>query len=154
MLIRATLQYAKLILHNRSHASLQGTGLVCGSRDKSGQLRGTHPSLFISCDVNWFCFFCKVDNKGLARADDLSSPKTVISAETCLNLLTLCPRYIGEKKNWYKQGEKKSVKQLFGGSTWLCWTIGWTKKNWTCYLLNRYHDRTTKQKDLNSLDFQ
>ena len=41
-------------------------------------------------------FFCKVDNKGLARADDLSSPKTVIFAETCLNLLTLCPRYIGE----------------------------------------------------------
>ena len=37
-----------------------------------------------------------MDNKGLVRADDLSSPKTLISAETCLNLLTLCPRYTGE----------------------------------------------------------
>ena len=39
--------------------------------------------------------------KGLVRADDLSSPKTLILAEMCLNLLTLCPRYMREAGSFF-----------------------------------------------------
>ena len=70
-----------------------------------------------------------MDNKGLVRADDLSSPKTVISAETCLNLLTLCPRYTGEAGIFFSitVSQNKIAATNFEPPWfflgWLCWSM-------------------------------
>ena len=77
--------------------------------------------------VNWFRFFCKMYNKVLVRADDLSSPMTAISAKSCLNLLALCPRHIGEAGRFFFYSQKKIAANNFEPPWfflgWLCWSM-------------------------------